>query len=102
MEENLCPKFLMIFYMNVESNHKKVHLTHHNKMELQNEPIEPSWSVREAWFLHKDLSWNFGLSWWTLLFTSKINAQLKLLIQKPRKKHGLVQNPMYLIKGFLL
>jgi hypothetical protein len=24
------------------------------------------------------------------------------LIQKPRKKHGLVQNPMYLIKGFLL
>ncbi len=46
-EENLCPKSLMTFCMNVELNVKQVHLTHHNKMELRNEPIGPSWNARE-------------------------------------------------------
>jgi hypothetical protein len=36
-----------------------VHLTHHNKMELQNEPTRPSWSALKAWFVHKDFIWNF-------------------------------------------
>jgi len=48
MEQNLCPKSLITFCMNVESNDKQVHLTHHNQMELWNEPIGPSWSVLEA------------------------------------------------------
>jgi len=39
----LCPKSLMTFCVNVESNVKQVHLTHHNKMALQNELIGPSW-----------------------------------------------------------
>jgi hypothetical protein len=56
MEENLCPKNLMIFCVNVESNDKQLHLTHHNKMGLWNEPIGPSWSVLEAWFGHMDLT----------------------------------------------
>jgi hypothetical protein len=47
-EENLCPKSLTTFCMNVESNVKQVHLTHHNKMELRNEPIGPSWNAPEA------------------------------------------------------
>jgi hypothetical protein len=29
-------------------NDKQVHLTHHNKMELQNEPTRPSWSALKA------------------------------------------------------
>jgi hypothetical protein len=48
MKENFCPKSLMISCMNVESNDKQVHLIHHNKMELQNEPIGPSWSAFET------------------------------------------------------
>jgi hypothetical protein len=48
MEENLCPKSLMTFCVNVESSDKQVHLTHQNKMELRNKPIGPSWSVQEA------------------------------------------------------
>jgi hypothetical protein len=48
MEENLCPKCLTTSCMNVKSNDKQVHLTHHNKMELRKEPIGPSWSVLEA------------------------------------------------------
>ncbi len=35
-------------FLNVESNVKQVHLTHHNKMELRNEPIGPSWNALEA------------------------------------------------------
>jgi hypothetical protein len=92
-KEKLCPKNLMTFCVNVESNDKQVHLTHHNKMELWNKPIGPSWSVLEAWFMHKDLTWNFGLRRWTWWFKSRIDAQLKLLIQKPHKKHGLVKKP---------
>jgi hypothetical protein len=45
IEENLCPKSLMIFCVIMESNDKQVHLTHYNKMELGNKPIRPSWSV---------------------------------------------------------
>jgi hypothetical protein len=56
MEKKLCSKNLMTFCVNVECNNKQVHLTHHNKMELQNEPIGPSWNVLEAWFVHKDLT----------------------------------------------
>jgi len=41
-------KKLMTSCMNVESNNKQVHLTHHNKMELWNELIGPSWSALEA------------------------------------------------------
>jgi len=41
-------KSLMTFCMNVESNVKQVHLTHHNKMELRNEPIGPSWNALKA------------------------------------------------------
>ncbi len=70
MEENLCPKHLMIFCVNVESKDKQVHLTHHNKMELWNEPIGPSWNALKAWFVHKDLTWSFGSRWWTWPFTS--------------------------------
>jgi hypothetical protein len=29
-------------------NVKQMHLTHHNKMELWNEPIGPSWNALEA------------------------------------------------------
>ncbi len=100
MEENLFQKSLMTFYMNVESNDKQMHLTHHNKMELQNEPIGPSWSVLEAWFVHKDLTWSFKLRWWTQWFISRIDAQLKLLIWKPCKKHGPVEILIYLIWKF--
>jgi hypothetical protein len=46
--ENLCPKSLTTFCMNVESNDKQVHRTHHNKMELWNEPIGPSWNALET------------------------------------------------------
>ncbi len=102
IEHNLCPKSLMTFCMNVESNDKQVHLTHHNKMELRNEPIGPSWSAQKAWFLHKELIWSFGPRRWTQRFTSRIDAQLKFLIQRPRKKHGPMQNPMYLIWEFLV
>jgi len=46
-KENLCPKRLMTFCMNVESNDKQVHLTHHNKMELK-EKLGSSWSALET------------------------------------------------------
>jgi hypothetical protein len=37
------------FCVNVEFNDKKMHhRTHHNKVELQNEPIRPSWNTLEA------------------------------------------------------
>jgi hypothetical protein len=100
MEENLCPKILMIFCVNVESNDKQVHLTHHNKMELWNEPIGPSWNALKTWFVHKDLAWNFGLKQWTWQFISRIYAELKLLIKKPHKKHGLEESLMYPIWEF--
>jgi hypothetical protein len=79
-----------------------VHLTHHNKMELWNEPTRPSWNMLEAWFVHKDLIWSFGPKQWTWRFISRINAELKLLNQRPLKKHGLVQSPMYLIWKLLV
>jgi myosin-crossreactive antigen len=41
-------KSLKTSCMNVESNDKQVHLTHHNKMELRKEPIGPSWTAQEA------------------------------------------------------
>ncbi len=44
-EENLCPKKLMHFLQNVEFNDKQVHPIPHNKMVLQNVPIESSWNV---------------------------------------------------------
>jgi hypothetical protein len=66
-EENLCPKGLTHFLLNVEFNDKQVRLIPHNKMVLRNVSIEPSWNVREAWFLHKGWNLNFGAKWWTLL-----------------------------------
>jgi hypothetical protein len=48
MEENFRPKSLTTFCMNVESNDKQMHLTHHNKMKLWNEQIGPSWNVLET------------------------------------------------------
>jgi hypothetical protein len=88
------------FCVNVESNDKQMFFTHHNKMELQNEPMGPSWNVIETWFVHKDLTWSFGPRRWTWRFTSRINAQWKLLSQSPHKKHGLVKSPMHLIWEF--
>jgi hypothetical protein len=43
----------------VEFNDKQVRPICHNKMVLQNVPIEPSWNVQEA-FLHKVWNLNFG------------------------------------------
>ncbi len=99
-EENLCPKVFTTFCMNVEFNEQQMHLTHHNKMELRNEPIGSSWNALETWFMHKDLTWSFGPKRWTWRFTSRIDAQQKLLIQKPFKKHGPVQSLMYIIWEF--
>ncbi len=74
MKESLCPKKLMTFCVNVESNNKQVHLIHHNKMELWNQPTRPSWGALKAWFVHNNLTWSFGLRWCTWWFTSKIDA----------------------------
>ncbi len=101
-KENLCPRSLMHFLRNVEFNDKQVRLIRHNKMVLQNVPIEPSWNVQEAWFLHKDWNLNFGAKQWTQRCTSKINVQPRLLIPRPLKKHGVVGNPMCLIWKFLV
>jgi hypothetical protein len=61
MGENLNPNFFMTICVNVESNNKQVHFTHHNNMELRNKPLKPSWNVLNASFVHKDLTWTFEL-----------------------------------------
>jgi hypothetical protein len=40
-KESFCPRSLMTFCMNVESNNKQVFFTHRNVMESWNEPMGP-------------------------------------------------------------
>jgi hypothetical protein len=82
---------------NVDFNDKQVRPILHNKMVLRNVPIEPSWTMQEAWFLHKGWNLNFGAKRWTRWCTSKIDVQPRLFIPRPLKKRGVVGNPMCLI-----
>jgi len=102
MEENLCLRNLMHFLRNVKFNDKQVRPIPHNKTVLRNMPIEPSWNVQEAWFLHNGWNLNFGAKRWTWRCTSKIDVQPRLLIPRLLKKCEVVGNPMCLIWEFLV
>jgi len=52
--------------------------------------------------LHKGWNLNFGAKRWTRRCTSKIDVQPRLLIPRPLKKRGMVQNLMCLIWEFLV